>query len=213
MKSTALRFRRRPLRGEGEQVRAKFQPDLEDLLQQAQGGNERAREELCTAVFDAAKRYARARGLPPVYELNDFAQDVVIELVEQLGVIHRLRFWLPPVLLGRRAFAYRRYYRHVISRLDEAQSQIEAGSEQRSAEEHSRHAAHLDVMMLASKLPDSQKAIMIMHCVDGMPFQDICEVSGMKPSSVRMQFLRAKQRLKKHLNIRNGEGLNHGNIP
>jgi RNA polymerase sigma-70 factor (ECF subfamily) len=196
--------------GEGGQGGSQIQPYHEKLLQQAQSGNKEAWEALCRFVYHAAREYSRTTRFPELYDPADCAQDVMVELIEQLGTIRRLRTWLTTVLVGQRAFAFRRYHHHLIERLQGGEAQFRSGSEKSSEEEESRQIARLDFYVLVNRLPDPQKDIIILHCVDGMRFKCISKLIGMQPGTVRMHYLRAKQRLQRHLNLQNGEDSDHG---
>ncbi|MGH7490961.1 MAG: RNA polymerase sigma factor [bacterium] len=207
MKDTGLRSQRRPWHGEGEQEIKEYH---EKLLLQAQNGCQQARESLCQFVYASATKYARTTGLPPVYDLADFAQDVVIEFIEQVAAIQRLRTWLVSVLVGQRAFAYRRFHDHLFERLEFVGTKLDADSKKRSVEEESRQIAHLDFCVLVNQLSEPQRTIVILHCIDSMSFDDVSRTVGMKPSTVRMYFSRSKKRLQKYLNILHGEDSSHG---
>ena len=211
MSASRLRFHKRKAHGESEPGDSQTIRHHETLLQQAQSGNEEALNELCQFVFEAAGKYLRAADLPrSYYAPDDFEQEVVIDLVEQLGGIRRLRAWLPAVLFRKRAYFFRHHHERLMSRLEEVESQITAGGQQRGAEQESRLISSLDFDLLVNRLPDLQRNIVVLHFIDGMRFKDIAKLLGMQPGSVRMHFWRAKQRLEKYLNLDRGEKSSHG---
>ena len=210
MKDAGLHFRRRSWHGEGEQ---EIKERHEELLLKAQSGCRQARESLCQFIFVSAKKYARATGLPPLYDPADFAQDVVVEFIEQVGAIQRLRPWLVKVLVGQRAFAYRRFHDRFYERKEVAPARLEADSEKQSAEEESRQTARLDFLVLVNQLPKRQRTIVILHCMDSMSFEDVSRAVGMKPGTVRRYFSRSQTRRQKNLNRLHGEDSNHGTNP
>ncbi len=210
MKGAGLHSRRRPSYGEGEQGGSKIQELHETLLRQAQGGDEQARAQLCQYVFAAAHKYARLVGLPSVYDADDFAQDVMIQLLEQLGTIQRLRGWLPAVLIGQRCTAFRRYFQLLSNASQDNDARFDAGSERLSEEEQSRQIDKLDFAILMRQLSEKQRIVITLHFVDDLPFSDISKATGIKPNTARMYLTRAKRLLQKHLNLHHGEGSSHG---
>ncbi len=52
-------------------------------------------------------------------------------------------------------------------------------------------------------LPNGYRMVLYLHLVDELDFADIAEVMNIKPSSVRSQYARAKEKLKRELGIRN----------
>ena len=50
-----------------------------------------------------------------------------------------------------------------------------------------------------SLLPDGYRMVLCLHLIDELDFADIAEMMNIKPSSVRSQYFRAKERLKKEL--------------
>ena len=51
-------------------------------------------------------------------------------------------------------------------------------------------------------LPNGYRMVLYLHLVDELDFADIAEVMNIKPSSVRSQYVRAKEKLKRELGIR-----------
>ena len=51
-------------------------------------------------------------------------------------------------------------------------------------------------------LPNGYRMVLYLHLVDELDFADIAEVMNIKPSSVRSQYARAKEKLKRELGIR-----------
>lgn len=49
------------------------------------------------------------------------------------------------------------------------------------------------------KLPDGYKMVLNLHLIDGLDFAEIAEMMNIKASSVRSQYVRAKEKLKKEL--------------
>lgn len=49
------------------------------------------------------------------------------------------------------------------------------------------------------KLPDGYKMVLSLHLIDGLDFVEIAEMMNIKASSVRSQYVRAKEKLKKEL--------------
>lgn len=210
MKLTRLQFSRRERQGEGEQSACSAPRDYEAVLRQAQTGNEEARQELCRFAFDSALKFASAAGLPALYDVKDFAQDTVLEVVQQLGRIQRLRGWLPAVLVGLRALAFRRHHGRLIHRLVESESGMMASDEYTGPAEDNQLAARLDFQLIVNHLAEPDKSIIIMHCVDDMSFEEISKTLGLTAGNVRMHFLRAKKRLRKYLNLQDGRDSGHG---
>jgi len=198
----------RKISREGEPGGTPTEEFLDTQLQKAQNGDEQARTELCEFVFTGAQKFGRIFGLPALCEIDDFAQDTVIEFVTQMAAIQHLRRWLSPVLVGQRARAFRRSHQRLFCKLEEAA--VFAKSASLSAAEERRKNARLEFDILSKLLTLRQRQIVTLHCIDGMRFQDIADEIKMKPGTVRMHFMRAKIRLQAYLNLHPGEGLRHG---
>ena len=48
-------------------------------------------------------------------------------------------------------------------------------------------------------LPDGYRMVLYLHLIDELDFVDIAEILDIKPSSVRSQYVRAKEKLKREL--------------
>jgi len=57
-----------------------------------------------------------------------------------------------------------------------------------------------EVKVAMQKLPDGYRLVLTLHLVDGYEYEEIAEMLGIAQSTVRSQFVRAKQRLIELLN-------------
>lgn len=198
MKSSEIR---RHNRGDGKESGGSI---VEAWFNQAQAGNEQAKCDLCAYVWKVAFRKALTMTLPSVYDRQDYAQDVVIKLLEQLPQIRNLKNWLLRVFIGTQANAYRRYHeKHIIA--------FEVLFEKAEVSFEDSQLARLEVARMLEQLEPVARDIVFLRYIDGHSFAEIADLLNSTEGAVRTQFWRTKTTLQKVLSGTNfGEGHPHG---
>lgn len=188
--------------GDGKNGGGREEYFFRERFAQAQSGDEKAKCDLCAFVWMVAYRRALSFALPSVYDRQDFAQDVVIKLLEQLPQIRNLKNWLVRVLVGAQSDAYRRHHqKHVI--LDEFIS------EQEDDAFETRQLARLEVAQLLEGVEPLERDILYLRHIDNRAFAEIAEMLNMTEGAVRTQFWRTKSNLQKQLGLHSGEAHPH----
>ncbi len=185
--------------GDGKERGGSF---IEMCFTQAQSGDEKARYDLCAYVWKVAYRRALSLALPSVYDRQDFAQDVVIKLLEQLPQIRNLKHWLVRVFLGAQATAYRKYHqKHILS--------YEFISDKGDSSFELRQLACLEVSELLQGLDSLEREILYSRYIDGHSFAEIAKILDTTEGAVKTKFWRTKVSLQRLLASNSGEAHPH----
>lgn len=175
---------------------------FQTVLERAQNGDEVAKSDLCAYVWKVAYRRAVGAALPTVYEVRDFAQDVVIQFLEQLARIRDLDKWLLRVCFGVRARAFRNHHQKFLA-LFEAVFQEEFDSFETT------HLAKIEVETLLKDLEPLHRKVVCLRYQDGLPFVEIAKIMRMSEGAVKNVFWRTKSKLKSLLDPQSGESHAH----
>ncbi len=188
--------------GGGENGGGSDHERIHNSLLRAQAGDAVAINDLCSYVWKVAYRRVATLPLPAIYSREDFAQDVVIEFLEQLVNIRNLRFWILRVCLGAQGRAYRRFH-------EKSATGFETISFEQEESFETRELVRIDVANALEELKPDQREIVYLRYVEDLSFAQIAKLSGMSEGAVKTAFWRIKLILK-HLLISNfGEGQPH----
>jgi RNA polymerase sigma factor (sigma-70 family) len=184
--------------GDGKNRGGKSVGFIEARFIKAQNGDARARNDLCSYVWKVTHRRALTLVLPSVYDAEDFAQDVVIEFLEQLPQIRNLKHWLLRVLVGAQATAYRRHHqKHVIS--------CKVLPDRDGGAFEDRQLAYLETAQLLEVLAPVERDLLYLRYVDCCSFAEIARLLDSTEGAVKTQFWRTKTYLQKLLGPHSGE--------
>ncbi len=190
--------KRRQSGGDGKDRGGKSVGFIEGCFLKAQSGDDRARNHLCSYVWKVTYRKALSLALPSVYDAQDFAQDVVIKLLEQLPQIRNLKYWLVRVLVGAQSTAYRKYHqKHIVS--------YKVVSDKDDGAFEARQLAYLEASQLLEALEPWERDLLYLRYVDCRPFAEIAQIMNTTEGAVKTQFWRTKVYLQKLLGFNSGE--------
>lgn len=185
----------------------------EACLASAKAGDAHAVAELCEHVAQRAAKYAQREGLPKNSSSEDFSQDVVQRFLQQLPGIRFLRCWLPRVCIHARADQFREYAlkRCLPLEHNEAKEHGETrGRREFSSRDDEKIESHVNFNFLLKNLNKTQREIILLRLVDGLPYAEIAKILDKSELAVRASFVRSKKRLRAIVAPNPGEGYSHG---
>lgn len=187
--------------------------DLEAYLASAKAGDAHALAALCDRVGWLSTKFAQREGLPKNSLPEDFAQDVTQRFLQQLPVIRILKNWLARVWIHVRADLFREYALKHCASLEQARAgEYGAASGQReiSSREDEKIESHVNFNFLLKNLTRTQREIIVLRLVDGLPYAEIAKILEKSEPAVRASFVRSKKRLRAIIDPKLGEGFSHG---
>jgi len=188
--------------GDGEKSGGNDHERIHNSLLRAQAGDTVAINDLCSYVWKVAYRRVASLPLPAIYSREDFAQDVVIDFLEQLVNIRNLRFWILRVCLGAQGRAFRKFHEKTTTRFE-----IFPVAEENNFE--TRQLERIDVANALAELKPGQREIVYLRYVEDLSFARIAELLGSSEGAVKTDFWRTKLKLKHLLSSNLGEGQPH----
>lgn len=187
--------------------------DLEAYLASAKAGDAHALAALCDRVRRLSTKFAQREGLPKNSLPEDFAQDVTQRFLQQLPVIRLLKNWLARVWIHVRADLFREYALKHCSSLEQARAGeygAASGLREISSREDEKIESHVNFNFLLKNLNKTQREIIVLRLVDGLPYVEIAKILEKSEPAVRASFVRSKKRLRAIIDPKLGEGFSHG---
>lgn len=182
-------------------------PDLVDRLVARDVG---AYEELVRThgprMLAVASRY-----LPRPADAEDAVQEAFVDVVGSISGFERasrIETWLHRIVVNRALMSLRRRRRKPEASLEESALEGGAASPWRRwplpsaheslVREETRHAVRLSV----DRLPEAQRAVILLRDVDALELKDIAELLDIGLSSVKVRLHRARHALRRALSLR-----------
>ena len=204
------------------------EPDTEQLLDQAAGGDAAARGPLLQRHRARLKRMVTVRADPRLVarvDPSDVVQDTLAEAAARLDEYLRRRPlpfypWLRGIAQHRLAAQYRRHVqarRRSVTREERALGLPDRSAlalAERLVAHHSSPSAKLRreetrarVRAALAALPDRDREVLVLRHLEGLSAQGAAEVLGLTAGAVRVRHLRALHRLRELLgpDVREGE--------
>jgi len=201
------------LNGDGSDgsVGAHSQKSWQPKLIAARNGDEHARSELCLLVWRAAHNYACVHRISTYSSSEqDFAQDIVQLLLQQLDTIENLPGWFSVVSWRARANVLRaNRYASIIGRLPN-EDDTDDGQDFWSSLPDAHILSGMEVDGLLDELPGYQKEVVMLRYVDDLSYREIAKIMAKKEGTVRAQYLRALKRLRYLMDDNLGEVVTNG---
>lgn len=173
--------------------------NLQKIIRDCKKENKTAQKKL----FDALS--GRAVSLCTRYSKNtDDAQDIMIEgfykVFENISKYDNQKDfskWFNTIIINTAINHYKKESKHYftsnIEDVDESRISVD------EAEEIESQITKKDILNAIKLLPDGQREIFNLYSVEGYSHDEISEIVGIKESTVRTQYMRAKKKLKENL--------------
>ena len=171
-----------------------------DLIERAQGGNNQAFRELVEThqrfVYSVAMRFTG-----DIAEAEDITQEVFVKLWKNLGKYRegvKLTTWLYKIIANH-CFDYLKSAskRQQLKSVDMESAQIADAASQES---------HLDdrelisvITVLAKQLTPKQQTIFVLRDLEGLSIDEVCEISGMSPGTMKSNLYYARVKIREDL--------------
>jgi RNA polymerase sigma factor, sigma-70 family len=176
--------------------------ELGQLAEHAQQGDADAFAEIYTALSPGIYHYA-LRMLRHEQDAMDAMQDAMADLFQNLSHLknaHALVAYTYQIAYNRCLQMLRLRKRYGLSGMTEALAQrVEERIDFLPAEYWEQEELYDALLRAVNKLPEEQRAVIVLFYCQQMPTKKIAELMGVKNPTVRMRLSRGRQTLKKWL--------------
>ena len=201
-------------RGEGEKEEGAHE-NLNALLVRAQAGEKMAKDQLCVLIRRTALRFSERFRLPAADPSEDFAQEVVMAFLRQVGEIRNLPGWLLTVCYAKRAKMHQKRIRRALLASERYRERVQNSGSIPGLERfwedsfEEKQLLRLECDRLIKHLPELQRDILILHYIDGLKYEEIAKILDKKVGTIKIHMWRAKRRLKRIIDPQSGEDVTH----
>ena len=186
--------------------------DLSRVIESAIAGNRDSMDELLQRVQPRLRAYILRSTLNEDLT-EDIVQETMLQLLSSLKTLtdpSRFWPWLFTIANNKKISHFRAAKRHPATHFSALQEHLlESAMEEDTADIHEKPAMkelHRIVLATMEKLTHDERSVLSLRCFEDMPYREIAEVTGCSQSTIRVQFLRARNKLHKSLTA---QGLSH----
>ena len=176
--------------------------DLTAKMIQVQNGDAKAKSDLSKIIAKAAQSYAEEFQIPSCYSTEDFSQEVVMTFLKQVDVIKNLPGWFSIVCVRIRSQYFKQNPEGFQNSLETFRP-----SELKDNSLESSVFSIIEFECLLRGLSDVQKKIVTLRFLDDLPHEQIAQNLEKSEGAVRMQLKRAKEKLRKDIELIYGENI------
>lgn len=179
--------------------------ELTGLVQQAQKGDQEAFRELLLAHRDAVVSTLIACGVRSPATTLDLAQDVALRVwtgLPNLREARTFRAWIRRIA----ANAARDYLRRQVVRREESLDAALGLASEDNPHHDAERQAELSWMLAALETEDEETVTLLVARAEGSSVDELATSLGVSPGALKMRLMRARKRLRMHLEILKASG-------
>ncbi len=179
--------------------------DLSRLIESAMAGDRDCLDELMQKVRPRIRAYILRSTLNEDLT-EDIVQETMLQLLSSIKTLtdaSRFWPWLYTIATNKKISHFRKVQRHPAVHFSAmADHQLESAMKEDAgdvSEQPALQELHSIVMKTMEKLTGAERSVLSLRCFENMPYDQIAEINGCSASTVRVQFLRARKKLKASL--------------
>ncbi len=180
--------------------------DISGLIESAMTGDRQSMDQLIQRVQPRIRAYILRSTLNEDLT-EDIVQETMLQLITSLKTLTDItRFWpwLYKIASNKKISHFRKAKTHPAMHFSNMEPHLlESAMEDEYADDATEKPAlqelHKLIMATMQKLSGTERSILSLRCFEDMPYDQIAEISGCTQSTARVQFLRARKKLRSSL--------------
>jgi len=179
--------------------------DLSGFIESAIAGDQKSMDELLKRVQPRIRAYILRSTLNEDLT-EDIVQETMLQLLSSLKTLtdaSRFWPWLYTIATNKKNSYFRKLKRHPVMHFSAMKDyQLESAMKADGGDVFEKPALrelHSVVMKTMETLSGTERSVLSLRCFDNMPYHEIAAINGCSQSTVRVQFLRARKKLKRCL--------------